>query len=149
MFIFYRYLSHIEDQETLDKFHLHLFPDFGFPKEETRCLHGLRNKLWNVLDDHDSSIQSKVYHLSHLTLYPIETPINAFENRADPDLYCSCRYRYYENFVTSIARAGSIWREITVAILFTFFFLLSRLVLPLIRLMSKLTCLKTYLLMRW
>ena len=40
----------------------------------------------------------------------------------------SCRYQLNGNFVTSIARAVSILREITVTILFTFLVLKSRLV---------------------
>ena len=57
---FDRFISHQEDQDTLDRFHLHLFPDVGKPKNERRFLRGVREKLWETLDNLNTSFPTKV-----------------------------------------------------------------------------------------
>ncbi|KAL4221186.1 Potassium voltage-gated channel subfamily A member 2 [Mactra antiquata] len=58
---YYRYLSFQDDQETLDKFHQHLFPEVGQQKTPLRCLGGVRQTLWRIFDFHDKSILAKIY----------------------------------------------------------------------------------------
>ncbi|XP_053378618.1 potassium voltage-gated channel protein Shaw-like [Mercenaria mercenaria] len=58
---YYRYLSFEDDQETLDKFHLHLFPTVGVEKEKHKFLPGIRKKLWNILDFQDKAMVTKIY----------------------------------------------------------------------------------------
>ena len=64
VYIHSRLLSHQDDQETLDKFHLHLFPEADL-KKDNRCMPGIRNNLWNVLDFQNKSCVTKVLHHLH------------------------------------------------------------------------------------
>ena len=58
--MYLRFLSFEDDQETLDKFHLHLFPEVGIEKEKHVWLPKIRKSLWNILDFQDEKLLTKV-----------------------------------------------------------------------------------------